>query len=506
MHGSFFRSKDGLFTLLILLFAAALRLFDISDESLWLDEGYSWWDAQQGLTALWTLVPQCDPHPPLYPLLLKLWIAVGGDSVVALRGLSTVFSLLAVFFVIRAGSRISAQTGWIAGLLFAAAPFQIEFAQEARPYTLVVLGAALILYGFLRLAHPAHNERSGSGLAAVFIGGAISLWSNNTAIFTVTGAGLVAIGLLWVDSRSRHLTRGFFLIAISLLLCWLPYVPVYLQQAQGISSDFWIPYPSPWRVFNELRFVFGFASFQVLWFLFPLWMLGLYCLWSAGKRRAAWILFGLFLLPALLNLSVSLLVKPIFLARALIGMAPAFYIAVAAAIAALVRPGVRHAALAVYVGTCVFMTAQLIYAPVRKEPWDQIASALIQQGGGNTLVLAVPNEMALPLRHVLMRKSKTLEIRGVPADFPAPGLPARYPSGKCAPSVVGQDLSAVVAQTQGRQTVLFLTRAGNVYDPQDQIRPLLEAGGFKLARTLRFMPGFVEVHVFQAPEVMHAAK
>lgn len=500
------QGRNSLFTLLVILLAAVLRFFDISDESLWLDEGYSWWDAQQNLAALWTVVPQCDPHPILHPLLLKLWVWVFGDSILALRTLSTVFSLLATWFVIRAGARINLQTGWIGGLLFAVAPFQIEFAQETRPYTLVALGAAMLVYGFMRLFHPAEGESPRWGWIAIFLGAFISLWANNTSVFTVAGAGVVAIALLWAEPRTRYLAKGLGLVAIFVSLCWLPYIPIYLQQAQGISSDFWIPYPSPWRIFNELRFVFGFASFEVLWFLFPLWLLGLYSLWRERRWRAAWILFGLFFLPALLNLTVSLLVKPIFLARALISIAPAFYIALAAAFTVLRVPRMRIVMLAIYAGTCVFMTAQLIYLPVRKAPWDQIAQVLRQQARGNTLVLVVPNEMVLPLSYALKHNGLDMEIAGVPADFPAPGKAARYPSGKCAPAVAAQNLSELVARTRGRDTLLFLTRTGNVYDPQDQVRPVLEAGGFKETALQHFMPGFIELHKFEAPQVMQAAK
>src|SRR4051812_50124825 len=35
-------------------------------EPLWNDEGFTWWAIGQSWHDLWTLVPQGDPHPPLY--------------------------------------------------------------------------------------------------------------------------------------------------------------------------------------------------------------------------------------------------------------------------------------------------------------------------------------------------------------------------------------------------------------------------------------------------------
>ena len=69
----------------ILALAAVSRWYGIGREALWLDEAYSWWDAHQSFADLWNLVPQCDPHPPLYFALLKIWMQVFGDTPFAMR-------------------------------------------------------------------------------------------------------------------------------------------------------------------------------------------------------------------------------------------------------------------------------------------------------------------------------------------------------------------------------------------------------------------------------------
>lgn len=491
----------------ILALALVLRLYDLGDESLWLDEAYSWWDARQDLAALWHLVPQCDPHPPLHPLLLKGWVALFGDGIPVLRGLSTLFNLLAVFFVFLAGREINPRIGWIAGLLFAVAPFQIEYSQETRPYALVVLGAALLLYGLLRLLPAREGRSSRAGWAALIAGALISLWSNSTSVFIVVAAGMTVMGLLWRAPSDRVLNRGFLLAGGIVVLLWLPYLPVLLQQAQGVSEDFWIPRPDNWwRIANEMRFLLGFESFKVLWALLPLCGLGFYILWREGRKTAVWILLGLFLLPGLLNLAASLLIKPVFLARAMIGFVPAFTVALAAAFAALENRHWRYGALTVYVLTALYVSNQTLYQKDRKANWDQVAQTLISQAPAGSLVLTVPNEMALPLSYALTDAGKSMEIRGIPADFPAPGLAARYPSGKCAPSLVGQDLSEILRIAQKHQTLFFLTRTGNVYDPQDEVRPALQAAGFREVAVRRFMPGTIELRRFEAPKVMRQSQ
>src|SRR5580765_10036 len=59
------------------------------------DESFSWRLTQYSTLSLINRT-SADVHPPLYYLVLKVWIAVVGDSVLAVRGLSVFFGVLAV--------------------------------------------------------------------------------------------------------------------------------------------------------------------------------------------------------------------------------------------------------------------------------------------------------------------------------------------------------------------------------------------------------------------------
>lgn len=488
---------------LILGLAAALRFYCIGNEPLWLDEGYSWWDARQSLADIWQLVPQCDPHPPLYALLLKGWIVLWGDSIIALRAFSATAGVIATAFVMLAGRELHTRVGWIAGMLFAIAPFQIEFAHEARPYTLVALGAAVVMFGALRVLRALRTDDPRApaerlGWVALVAGTAILLWSNNTSVFAVAALGIVAASLFVFDASSRRLLRPMCIAGAIVFLLWLPYVPVYIEQARGVSADFWIPRPDAWRVANELRFVVGLGSFTALAILGALWGGGLALLWRKGLKREAWLLFGLVVLPVALNFAVSVLVKPVFIARALIGISPAAAVGIAVLLAMLDPRWFRLSAVGALavVRVAVVVSMGLYSTENRKEPWDEIAVHLQREAHGEAVVLLVPNELALPLGHALADASIKLPLRGVPDDFPAPARVARYPSGKCAPSVVGQDLSKLVQTVSGKDTVLFVTRRNNVYDPNNQIAATLRRIGLREVGVREYRIGGIQVHTF----------
>jgi len=484
----------------ILALAAFLRLYGIGAEPLWLDEAYSWWNARQTFDDLWSLVPQCDPHPPLYAAILKAWIAVAGESAAAMRALGALLGVVTTAVVLLAGREISARAGWIAGLLAAVAPFQIEFAHEARPYVLVALGSGLLVFGVLRVLRTLREDVDArAGWVALVVGLAIALWSNNTSVLLLAALGAMALGLLRLDPTTRRLKPAMALAAAAVAVLWLPYLPNYLMQAAGVVSDFWIPRADLRRVGNELRFVIGLGSYAFLGALTLVWAAGLLALWRRALRREALLLAGLVVLPVALNFLVSVTIKPILLARALIGIGPPFVVGLAAGLAAVDGAWLRRGAVGTLAALRVAAVLPLYTEVDRKEQWDDIAHYVAREADRDALVLLVPNELALPLGHALSGAEAKLAMHGVPVDFPAPGRTARYPSGKCTPSIVGQDLRPLAAAVRGRRMVVVVTRRNNLYDPQENTQAMLHSFGMRLARTREFTRGQLRVQTFVVP-------
>jgi mannosyltransferase len=517
----------GLLAFVVLVFAAVLRLHAINRYALWLDEGYSWWDARQSLSDLWKLVPQCDPHPPLYFVLLKGWMAVFGDTVLSMRLPSALIGVATTAVVILAGREIRARVGLLAGLMFAITPFQIEFSHEARPYALLCLGAALVTWGCLRVARLAAGVaasaaagaaigaseralwRDGSptpllgGLALLLFGGAITLWTNDTSVLFIFAAGSAFTLLFLFDRATRVFFKPVAITFALMVLVWLPNLPLLLEQAAEVTSDFWITRPAElWRVANELRFLVSVSVFSGVWWSVATMGCALWLLRRRGAWREAALLAALIVVPVAMNWTISMTIKPIYIARALIAIAPAASITLAAAAMLLSTKTLRRAALCALVA--VHLTGFLMWRQdyLGKERWDSLAEQLVRSsnrvGPGDAVVLVTANELALPLAHAFedVHATSLLPISGVPADFPAPNLVARYPSGKCAPSLQGLDLDSVKRAVAGHHTVFFVTRKDNVYDPGQRVAKFLRALGMKESRYELFTPGYLEIHTF----------
>jgi hypothetical protein len=132
-------------TVLVLLLATALP-WGRFGHSLWSDEATSVWFAQRPLPTLLTAL--CDPHPPGYYLLLKLWLR-GGESEAWLRTLSLVVAIGTALLLRRWGRDLrpgDPGVGPLAALLLVTQPLQVWYAAEVRMYILAqALGLGMVV-------------------------------------------------------------------------------------------------------------------------------------------------------------------------------------------------------------------------------------------------------------------------------------------------------------------------------------------------------------------------
>jgi len=130
---------------MLIFVALGLRLAYLTFQPLWWDEGWSVYFATTDMSSMFDLTA-VDIHPPLYYMLLHLWIAVLGSSVFSVKLLSVLIGTVTVPLLFATGRRLSGGTGGLvaAGLL-AFSPLHIFYSQEVRMYVLVTL---LSLAGF----------------------------------------------------------------------------------------------------------------------------------------------------------------------------------------------------------------------------------------------------------------------------------------------------------------------------------------------------------------------
>src|SRR3954469_2963812 len=135
----------------IVILAAILRVIFLGARSLWSDEIVSVKLATDNWGGFWFWISKREANMALYYLLLRGWVKAGdGETWVrffsALAGIATV-----PLFYALVKRLYDQRVAWISGLLAATSACLVQFSQEARSYSLVILLCIVSYYFFIRL-------------------------------------------------------------------------------------------------------------------------------------------------------------------------------------------------------------------------------------------------------------------------------------------------------------------------------------------------------------------
>lgn len=158
---------------ILILLAAALRLFRLGVKSFWLDEATSVVMAQVNAQTLVFALIHRQGNMALYYLLLRGWSLLGGSEFL-IRLLSVIFGVAAVPAIYFLGRELYEEnTGRIAALLLSVHVFHIHYSQEARGYSLFVLLAIVSSYFCVRML----QAPSGRNLVGYVTTGALMVYA-----------------------------------------------------------------------------------------------------------------------------------------------------------------------------------------------------------------------------------------------------------------------------------------------------------------------------------------
>lgn len=180
------------------LAGAALRVASLDTRGLWLDEAITVKQSGQALPEVVRTLAG-GVHPPLYHILMHLWMTAFGSSEIALRSFSVVLGVVAIPFAFWAASRLyDRRTGLIAAGLIALSPFQVWYAQEARMYELLFV-TGLMSVAFFALAL---RERRTGLWVAYFVSTLLGLFTHYFFLFLLVGeVGFFLLGVVLPSQR-----------------------------------------------------------------------------------------------------------------------------------------------------------------------------------------------------------------------------------------------------------------------------------------------------------------
>ncbi|PIR96247.1 MAG: hypothetical protein COT92_02185, partial [Candidatus Doudnabacteria bacterium CG10_big_fil_rev_8_21_14_0_10_42_18] len=265
--------KKYFWLIVILAVGTALRFYHNTDISLWHDEAFSAllikypWGEMMHRIGL-------DVHPPMYYIFLRFWHYIFGDSLLALRAMTVFFSVGTIWVAwafVKESFNSEKAALWTA-ILVAFNPFQLQYATEARMYT---MGAFFALLGVLCLVKALKHQRAlhkdeslnmpnlpvdinrRRRMVWNFAGFAISMsiimYTHYYLFFTVAALGFYGIVYLffhhkWDYKKYIPLFIAFIVIGIS----YVPWLKTFLFQYGQVSESYWIPKMDVWSIPSTL--------------------------------------------------------------------------------------------------------------------------------------------------------------------------------------------------------------------------------------------------------------
>jgi mannosyltransferase len=343
-------------TVAIMALSLTVRLHGLGDKPYWLDEATTLHRASLPLAAL-VRDSLGFHHLPLY-FVVSSWFEPFGLDERTMRLPAALFGAASCVLAFLSGRALAGwRCGLAAALLLTVSPFQVQYAQEARSYTLVTSFILLALWGLIRLARHGRVDRPGWLLYA--IGTAFALDTLSVALLWFLAAQLAAIAIAASDPNGRpRFATTWLLVQLAILAAYLPFAVGMLVLTHGdlgsgldwvpplTLRDMWITLQSVYLL--RLSSLIAFRLFDT-----PLDIAGIPCfgiavaalvvlgLWrahrSAADRLAVRIVVIAFAtLPIVL--AVASLHASVWMPRYLAWSGPVFFLLAGLGVARLPRP------------------------------------------------------------------------------------------------------------------------------------------------------------------------
>jgi len=449
----------------ILVLGAVLRLWGLGDKSLWFDEAYSVYLAQQPFVEIPRLLRLYDTHPPLHYVLLHFWMAAFGKAEVAIRLPSVLASVGVLALTFAFARRLAgASAALLATLLLALSPFQIVAAREARMYPFLTFFGLSAFYS-LWLA----LEENRRWYWAVYVGSMIlAIYSHHFAWLLLLAQGLYVL----LIHRDRAAARRWIAAAAVIGVAFALISPAFLTQLR--TGRGWPDVRPPFGL-GALTDLLGLISFGGAAFgmgtyfrrgalpleFRPAILLPFLLLMAAGvaslttwRRRAFAVCYGL---VPIIAVSLTSLRWNIFYERYFSFVLPPFVLLLAVGILYVVDsmwPTVRGAALAGLLSLiAAFMLPVLaeVYRAPTTYDWRAAASHVESHARAEDFVLYIPAFARIPFEYYFRGTQKRMSIN------PREVIAARKVSFK---TPVDKQRMAEIAQAHPRMWIVATIPVG----------------------------------------------
>ena len=377
--------------LVILLIGIVFRIYDLGNESIWVDEGFSIRLASLNVFQIFEEAI-LGVNPPLYHIFLHYWINLFGANEFSIRSPSLIFGTFAILMIYKIGSLIfNKNIGLLSSLLLAFSVFNIHYSQEARMYSLLTLLSLLSIYFFIKLL----NRISFSVSFWYILSSILMMYTHIFGLFIMIFQNFYFISLFLSKKENQPTLnlRRWILFQVTLVILYMPWIIFLIKGVLRLQSGFWIPVPT---VYSVLLTFYEYSGGKLLLILFLI--LSSFSIISYGKVKGRfngkdffkslerftfnltpsnidkiYLLLVWMLTPIVLPFIISQFSTPIYHTRYTIVASPAFYILIAKGIDNINHKSIKFGVIILIV-ILSLNSVGTYYTVDNKEQWRDVAN------------------------------------------------------------------------------------------------------------------------------------
>ncbi|MFZ0750068.1 MAG: glycosyltransferase family 39 protein [Pyrinomonadaceae bacterium] len=443
---------------LVLLMSLGARMWHLTATCLWFDEVFSVHAARHSWPEMFKFVAADIIHPPLFYALLKIWIGIGGESLVWLRLLSVLLAVatIAPFYLLCRELNLNAKERNLAFTLIAVSGFLIKYTQEVRMYSLLLfLGVTSIWLFILFVQNPGRRT-----LAVLTVCNLLLVYTHYYGWLLVFAQACLV--LIWYRKNLSRFLRTAAVLIVA-YLPWIYAVATFREPARGLAQNIgWIKRPNArdlaeYFVLLNKPFLFSQStldradSFLIWWLALLLVGVALAILFFRRWRDRAFteaerVMLALTFVPLILAAGVSwILPYSIWGTRHLIISAVPFFILAGIAIANLKPYWTKLTVLIGFASVMILAGAVYLLKPVPGLSWcewNNLAKQIPAPTPGEPAPVVYTFE-DLVAYHVWFAPERTVTpsfkvkvVKGLPGvpDDPAFFLPRRFSEVEIVPA------------------------------------------------------------------------
>jgi uncharacterized membrane protein len=254
-------TRHGIALLGIVLIGLLLRVYHLGTQSIWLDEAVSVLLSKLAVQQM-VQATAADVHPPLYYFLLHYWVMIFGTSESAVRLLSVLFGVLAIPMTYMVGRQLfNEEAGLLGALILAVSAFNVQYSQETRMYSLMVLLALISMYFFWRFLQQSNLV---SSVGYVF-STTLLVYTHYFGVFVVIAQNIYLVTLLLLSKHHTYKLRHWIVLQAIVVALFIPWIANVVKQLPlRIAARSWLAPPTTATIIDAFTRYSGTAVLLVL--------------------------------------------------------------------------------------------------------------------------------------------------------------------------------------------------------------------------------------------------